>query len=178
MKVQNRQSRQNWNKSREELGDSEKPMTEQELAEELRRAKLRALHLLTAMDRTEADLREKLAASYCDRTVEEAIAYVKSFGYIDDERYVKNYIESRSRNKSRRQIEQELIFKKGLSKEIVAQGFEDAQMTEVSEVIEKYMRKKRITADCCDYEQKRKFYAYMLRKGFQMDDLNKVFDLT
>ena len=152
--------------------------SELEIKEEVRRAKLRALHLLTAMDRTEANLREKLAASYEEEVVETAVAYVKSFGYLDDDRYVKNYIESKSRSKSRKQIEQELLFKKGISKEAIERGFECAEQEDVSVVIEKYMRKKHIDPTTCVYEQKQKFFAYMMRKGFQIDDLKKVFDLT
>ena len=152
--------------------------SEKELKDEVKRAKLRALHLLTAMDRTEAQLREKLQSSYCEEAVETAIDYVKSFGYINDERYVKVYIESKSRTKSRKQIEQELIFKKGISKEAVQRGFEEAQMTDICEVIQKYMDKKKIDPQTCDYEQKQKFFAYMLRKGFQIEDMKKVFDLT
>lgn len=151
---------------------------EEEIKEEVRRAKLRALHLLTAMDRTEANLREKLEASYCEEAVEAAIAYVKSFGYLDDDRYVKTYIESKSRTKSRKQIEQELIFNKGVSKEAVQRGFENAQMADITEVIERYMQKRKIDPENCDYEQKQKFFAYMMRKGFQIEDLRKVFDLT
>ena len=152
--------------------------SEEELKDEVRRAKVRALHLLTAMDRTEAQLREKLQVSYCEEAVETAIEYVKSFGYINDERYVRVYIESKSRTKSRKQIEQELIYKKGISKEAVQRGFEEAQMTDISEVIRKYMDKKKINPQTCDYEQKQKFFAYMLRKGFQIEDMKKVFDLT
>ena len=54
-----------------ELDTEEK--SEEEIKDEVRRAKLRALHLLTAMDRTEAKLREKLQASYCEEAVEELI---------------------------------------------------------------------------------------------------------
>lgn len=146
--------------------------------EEIRRAKLRALHLLTAMDRTEAKLREKLEASYSTEAVEEAVAYVKSYGYLDDERYVRAYIESKSRVKSRKQIEQELLYKKGVSKEAIEKGFETAEAADVEEVIRKYLQKKRIDPQNCDYEQRNKFYVYMLRKGFQMEDLKRVFDLT
>ena len=152
--------------------------SEEEIKEEVRRAKLRALHLLTAMDRTEAQLREKLEVSYCEQAVEEAVAYVKNYGYLDDERYVKVYIESKSRTKSKKQIEQDLIYKKGVSKEAVYRGFEQAQMADVVEVIQKYMQKKKIDPQTCDYEQKQKFFAYMMRKGFQIEDLKMVFDLT
>ncbi len=152
--------------------------TEEEIKDEVRRAKLRALHLLTAMDRTEAMLREKLEASYCEEAVEIAIEYVKSFGYLDDERYVRVYIESKSRTKSRKQIEQELLFQKGVPKELVYRGFENAQMADITDVIQKYMQKRKIDPENCDYEQKQKFFAYMMRKGFQIEDLKKVFDLT
>ncbi|MBR4140048.1 MAG: RecX family transcriptional regulator [Lachnospiraceae bacterium] len=152
--------------------------SEEEIKEEVRRAKLRALHLLTAMDRTEAQLREKLEVSYCEQAVEEAVAYVKNYGYLDDERYVKVYIESKSRTKSRKQIEQDLIYKKGVSKEAVYRGFEQAQMADVVEVIQKYMQKKKIDPQTCDYEQKQKFFAYMMRKGFQIEELKMVFGLT
>jgi regulatory protein len=160
-----------------EVDDTEEK-SEKDIKDEIRRAKLRALHLLTAMDRTEAQLREKLQASYCEETVETAIEYVKSFGYLDDERYVRVYIESKSRSKSRKQIEQELIFRKGVSKEAVDRGFENAEVADVSEVILKYIQKKRIDPKNCDYEQKQKFFAYMMRKGFQIEDLKMVFDLT
>ena len=152
--------------------------SEEEIKEDVRRAKLRALHLLTAMDRTEAQLREKLEVSYCEQAVEEAVAYVKNYGYLDDERYVKVYIESKSRTKSRKQIEQDLIYKKGVSKEAVYRGFEQAQMADVVEVIQKYMQKKKIDPQTCDYEQKQKFFAYMMRKGFQIEELKMVFGLT
>ena len=142
------------------------------------RAKLRALHLLTAMDRTEAGLREKLEASYKEDVVEIAIDYVKSYGYLDDERFIKNYIESKSRTKSRKQIEQELIMKKGVSKDAVRKGFEEAEIPDVTETIERYLKKKRIDPCDCNKEQKEKFFMYMIRKGFQIQDLKKVFDLT
>ncbi len=156
----------------------EQEKTEIEKKDEERRAKLRALHLLTMMDRTEANLREKLSKSYCEEAVDTAVAYVKSFGYLDDARYVKVYIESKSRTKSRKQIEQELIYKKGVSREAVERGFQEAQTADVREVIQRYMQKKGIDPEHCEAEQKQKFFAYMMRKGFQIEDLKSVFYLT
>ena len=121
---------------------------------------------------------EKLEASYREEVVEIAVEYVKSYGYLDDDRYVRNYIESKSRTKSRKQIEQELILKKGVSKEAVQRGFEEAEVPDVTETIERYLQKKRIDPQNCDREQKQKFFAYMMRKGFQIEDLKRVFSLT
>ena len=66
-----------------------------------KRAKLRALHLLNAMGRTEEQLREKLRqGEYSDDIIEEAISYVKSFGYINDEEYARSFIAGRKEKKS------------------------------------------------------------------------------
>ena len=72
--------------------------------EQLRQAKLKALRLLERMDRTEAQLREKLLqAEFDPEMVEKAIAYVKSFGYIasakksiHDEIWLKTNIDGRA----------------------------------------------------------------------------------
>ncbi len=68
-----------------------------------KRAKLRAMYLLEDMDRTEAGLREKLRQGlYPEDAAEEAIQYVKSFGYLDDLRYAENFVRTRKGSKSRR----------------------------------------------------------------------------
>ena len=69
----------------------------------LKRAKMRAMHLLNDMARTEEQLRQKLRNNgYPEDVTEEALAYVKSFGYINDEVYIRNFVESRKDKKSRR----------------------------------------------------------------------------
>lgn len=71
----------------------------------IKRAKLRAMHLLNDMDRTESQLRTKLRQScYTEDVVEAALAYVKSFGYIDDLDYAKRYIQNRQNQKSKREL--------------------------------------------------------------------------
>ena len=61
------------------------------------------------MDRTEHQLREKLRASeYPEEVIEEAIEYVKSFHYIDDERYAETFTRYKKEKMSRQQIKQKL----------------------------------------------------------------------
>ena len=92
------------------------------------------------MDRTEAQLREKLLqAEFSPELVEDAIAYVKSYGYIDDERYVRNYIEYRREQKSRRQLEQELQYRKGEPQELIQKVYEDLQPAEEKPLIRSYL---------------------------------------
>lgn len=142
--------------------------------EEQKKAKLRAMHLLERMDRTEGELREKLQKNYEPEIVEEAIAYVKSYGYIDDRRYVKNYIEYKSDKKSRRQIEQELIYRKGVPGELVRQVYEELEPRDETILIRRWMEKKKFNPETAEREEMQKFYHFLMRKGFSYEDIQRV----
>lgn len=73
------------------------------------RGRRRALHLLESMDRTEAVLRRKLKENFLpEDVIEDAVTYVKKFHYVDDERYLQNYLNSQLKKKSSRQAALEL----------------------------------------------------------------------
>lgn len=140
----------------------------------VRRAKQRAMHLLTAADHSEMELRRKLQrGEYTERAVEEAIAYVKSFHYLDDERYAKQYQASASGKKSRRQILMELQGK-GISREIIANcsEWEDGDETAL---IRSLLEKKCREPDQADDREKRRLYAFLARKGFRSEEISRVF---
>lgn len=62
--------------------------SEKSLEELISEAKKKAMNLLLYMDRTEKQLRDKLEeGEFPPQAVSEAISYVKSFHYLDDERY-------------------------------------------------------------------------------------------
>ena len=92
----------------------------------IKRAKLRAMHLLNDMDRTESQLRTKLRQScYTEDVVEAALAYVKSFGYIDDLDYAKRYIQNRQNQKSKRELYAQLVGK-GIERELIELAWRNA----------------------------------------------------
>ena len=71
----------------------------------LHRAKLKAMSLLKYQDRTKKELKERLMrAEFPEFITEGAVAYVESFGYINDDAYIRNFIDSRKDKKSRREI--------------------------------------------------------------------------
>ena len=110
--------------------------------------------------------------------VEKAIAYVKSFGYINDERYVRNYIECRCQSKSRRQLEQELQFRKGVSPELIQQVYEELEPVDQCELIRKHLEKKHYRNAEADDRQKRSVIASLARKGFCTSDIISVMKET
>ena len=83
------------------------------------RARKRAMHILEKMDQTTAQLREKLQrAHYPQQVVEDAVAYVASFHYIDDERYVRNFIRAYQHSRSRLRISRDLQGK-GIDRDLI-----------------------------------------------------------
>ncbi len=146
----------------------------QDMMDDRKKAKHRALYLLERMDRTEYELRQKLKQDYEADVVDEAIEYVKQYHYIDDERYARNYIVSKSQVKSRRQIEQELLLKKGISKDIILDAFSQADVQDELFLIRRWMEKKKLNPETANREELQKFYLFMMRRGFQSEDIRKV----
>lgn len=142
----------------------------------LKRAKLRAMHLLTDMDRTESGLREKLTQSmYPEDIVEEALSYVRSFGYLNDLRYAENFIESRKNSKSRKEI-YALLSRKGVSAGEIEQAFAAVCPEEggEEEAIRRLLRKKKLDPDHASREEIQRFCGYLARKGFRYEDIMHV----
>lgn len=137
------------------------------------RAKKRALHLLERMDRTEHQLREKLRASeYPEDVIEEAIAYVKSFHYLDDERYAETFTRYRKERMSRQQIKQKLMLK-GVSKDIISNAIEEEYDVDETIHIRSILEKKQFSVDTADEGEFRRVYSYLLRRGFRSSDILK-----
>ena len=142
----------------------------------IKRAKLRAMHLLSDMGRTESQLRTKLKqGGYPDEAVEEAIRYVKSFGYINDAEYVRSFIDSRKEKKSKKEIYAALK-QKGVDSDIIEQVFEEMDYGEEDsrQAIEALMRKRNYNTDSADLKEKQKLMGYLMRKGFRYEDVNSV----
>lgn len=145
----------------------------------LKRAKLRAMHLLNDMFRTEDQLRQKLRQNgYPEDVTDEAIAYVKSFGYINDEAYIRNFVESRKDKKSRKEL-YALLSQKGVKGESV-----DRILDEIYEehsdrkAIYEILRKKRWNPENADDKEKQKMYGYLVRKGFRYEDVRQVIQVS
>lgn len=141
----------------------------------LKRAKLRAMHLLTDMARTESQLKEKLKRNmYPDDVIIQAIDYVKSFGYINDEQYTENFILSKMETKSKKEI-YALLLRKGLTSEQIDRAFESCyERNTEQEAIRQLIRKRRVDILHASEQELHKLYGYLARKGFQYEDIRQV----
>ncbi|MCX4323729.1 MAG: regulatory protein RecX [Lachnospiraceae bacterium] len=148
------------------------------------RAKKRAMNLLQKREYTAASLREKLRdGEYPEECIEEAIAYVESYGYVDDLRYARDFIVYNMERKSRMRIEQDLM-RKGICKDTIRAVFEELEedgmrQDEVS-MIRSLLEKKKYDAKTADGQEKQRMYAFLYRKGFHADAINRalLLDIT
>ena len=121
----------------------------------LKRAKKKAMYLLNISDRTERELQEKLEREeFPDWAVQQAVSYVKSFGYINDERYIENFIRSKKEKESRKSIYAKLC-RKGLDGEKIQALMElYFEETTENETISNLLRKKGFCRDTADAKEK------------------------
>ena len=142
----------------------------------LKKAKLRCMHLLEKRDYTEKELRQKLEngkTEYTEEQIDGAIAYVKSFHYVDDGRYACKYIEAMQSRKSRRQIEQEL-YQKGVDRELIQEAFEETGEVPEEEQIARWMEKRNFHPEEADLKEKQRMYAFLARKGFRAENIQRA----
>jgi regulatory protein len=146
----------------------------------VKRAKLRCMNLLKSRDYTRYQMENKLKSGYYpDEVIDRAIAYVMSYGYIDDVRYAATYLGCKSATKSKKQIRNELMLK-GISSEDIETAFgtcmEENRLTDEAELIEKLIKKKKFDKANATYEEKQKIIGFLYRKGFALDIIYKAIE--
>lgn len=150
-----------------------------ELVDEVlsKRAKKRCLNLLLSRNYSSSELAKKLSTSYPKEVVDNAIAYVKSYGYIDDEAYVESYIRCNSCIKSLKRIEYDLQ-NKGIQRDIInrhmSEFVEENDGCE-QEIITRILKKKLLSKtniENIDKKEVDKVKMTLYRKGFSIDSIN------
>lgn len=142
------------------------------MEEEIKKAKEKAMSLLLIKDRTEKELSERLYHSgFSEVACEEAMEYVKSFGYIDDFRYAKNFIDFRKNEKSKKEIQFKLL-QKGVCLELIAVAMEEEYDGE-TEALQRALKKRLKGKSISDLtlQEKQKLIASLARKGFSLSEI-------
>ena len=139
-----------------------------------RKAFNKCADFLSRRDHSVKELREKLLRTVDEASADKAIERFEELGYLDDEKFAKNYAEHLFNNKnySNNHVKQEL-YKKGISRDIVAEIIEDSEIDSVENIItiinKKYYSK--LNAE----NGKEKVVAALMRKGFSYGDIKSAF---
>lgn len=138
------------------------------------RAKKRAMHLLEKQDRTKANLTQKLLESgYPKCAVDEAVSYVESYHYIDDDRYARNYIRYHQDGKSRRRIYEDL-YKKGVEKSVIELALEEEYSSSEEDQILALLEKKHFDVLKADMKEKSRMYRFLMGRGFSYQTIDRI----
>lgn len=142
------------------------------------RARLRSMNLLKSREYTTEQLREKLRQGmYPEEVIEDALAYVSSFHYVDDLRYAGDYIQMHEQSRSRRRMEQDLL-RKGISSAVIEQAFahwqEQGGEQDEQAMIAELLHKRGFCAETADYKEWQRTAAYLQRKGFSCEQISRV----
>ena len=161
----------------------------------LKRAKMRAMHLLQSRDYTEEGMRRKLKdALYPAEIIEEAIDYVKHFHYIDDKRYALSYIESHFSTLSQKQITEKLRTK-GIRPDVISASFdsyedengldrEEAEQKLLLQSMQKKMQSMGFfetkdpgidTDPSALFKERQKLFSYFYRRGFSLAAIERAY---
>ena len=144
-------------------------------ADELRKARERALYLLDYRDYSFVELYKKLEQNYSEETCLKVLERLVELGLVNDERYAKRLAEKYVVTKKLGfyRARQEMLLK-GLDKELVEEvlePYEEDTSERLSELVEKkYAR--RIT----DRNSLQKVKNALVRQGYSYSDINAVLD--
>ncbi|MDE3126519.1 MAG: regulatory protein RecX [Gemmatimonadota bacterium] len=140
----------------------------------------RATGLLAARARSRTELQRALARREAPAAmVERVLERLERAGYIDDAEFARQFARSRAlvRGMSRRQVQQELA-RRGVPREVaepaIAEVFADEAVDEYA-AVEHLARKKLPSLARLDaFARRRRLYAFLARRGFEADDIQRV----
>lgn len=141
----------------------------------LNRAKQKAIAILKFMDRTEFELKKKLAeADYPQGIIDRTISYLYEYQYINDERFTSSYIRLKKEYKSRLVIRNDLLSKgidKQLLDKVIAEEYSSEEHDPEDIAIQKAIAKKTSDTSSLSWEEKQKLIASLYRKGYSFEKI-------
>ena len=140
----------------------------------------RALNLLALRARSSQELRRQLVrkGEPADQ-VDAAIARLQMAGFLDDHAFARQFARSKAvgAGMSRRRIQQELG-RRGVARQIgddaIADVFAEEQLDEHAVVEEAARKKLRSLKNLDAGTRKRRLYAFLARRGYDLDDIRRV----
>ncbi|MBR5360800.1 MAG: RecX family transcriptional regulator [Lachnospiraceae bacterium] len=143
-----------------------------------KRAKLRALALLTKRTYTEKQIRDKLYdGGYSENIIDSTIEYIKDKNCLNDYQYCRTYLAYNSANKSKKRMISDLR-SKGVSMDVIdkalSEAMDDGDMSDEEELIRKLIVKRHYDTESATYEERMKMMTYLYGKGFDTDVISRM----
>ncbi|HIE26815.1 TPA: regulatory protein RecX [Candidatus Poribacteria bacterium] len=144
--------------------------------DEILKAKSYAFDLLVRRSYTQKEMYDKLAQRYAEDAISTTMETLERLGYIKDEEYAKNWVESRKRHKpkGKKALRMELM-RKGIDKGTISRvlsEIDDSEEFEMAmEVAKKQIKRyKNLEPNVV----RRRLYGFLERRGFDYETINDV----
>lgn len=135
-----------------------------------------AVKFLSVSPRSEKELRDRLyKKGYHRMEVEEAMEKCRRYGYVDDARYVADFVEYYGAKLGRKKLIYKLTAEKGISAELARFGVEDAVSDDAER--EKALVAARKCAASKKVREKKdlpKVGAYLYQRGFAREEIDRA----
>ncbi|MDO4563232.1 MAG: regulatory protein RecX [Clostridia bacterium] len=138
-------------------------------------AKDYALKLLSICDKTQKEVERKLREkSYSEEEIEQTLAFLQEYGYINDALYCRRYIADAKnlRHYGDRRIRADLA-KRGAAQEIVDEVLSEYEDDAVDE-IGKQITARFASVDFSDNKSRQRVFGHFLRKGFGAEEIRRA----
>lgn len=132
-----------------------------------------ALKLIAFRDRTRKELRDKLAEKgYDENTIEDVIAFLEEYGYINDFKYARHFINDCVNLKKwgKIRIRSELL-KRGVKRDTFEDMLEEAFSGGSGEVLAEQLKNRFASSDLSNIKERTRIFNYFLRRGFAAEEI-------
>lgn len=134
--------------------------------------KSRALNCLARRDHSKQEIINKLKPFASLDEIMEIINYLENLGFIDDAKFISNYITYKQSKMGINKLKLELYRKVG-DKSLVDQVLDEFDLDQVSAAYAMWSKKFTYPSD---YKEKCRQIRFLLYRGFNMDVINRVLD--
>lgn len=150
-------------------------LTELKFESDYKRAKDRAMYLISFRDYSEKELSSKLRRDYGVAVAEKAVARMQNLGLINDLNFAQKYARELLFNKhfSKRRTEFELL-QKGIDKDTVCDILAGLEYDAVEQI--RFLVDKKYRLAYFDEKVKKRAIAFLQRYGYNWDDIKRFFD--
>ena len=148
--------------------------------EELSKAKSYVYRILARRMYTTKEIRGKLVErGYVGKIIEDVIATLERYGYLNDRTYAEEWIESRMRSKPKGKIAlRRELERKGIDRSIIedalSQAFDESKEAEMAMDLARRKIRSYNTDD--PVAAKRKLQSFLLRRGFDFETVKDVIE--
>lgn len=143
-----------------------------------KRALARSLKIITSRDMTEGMIKDKLKEDlYPEDIIDSVIEKLKNERLIDDERFIRGFIEGKSSKKSKRDIMAALALKRvnmNQAERIYDELSSEGSLSDEKELIIKLLEKRHYDFENADFDEKQKQIRYLMGKGFSFDSIHSA----